>query len=260
MKDGAIMPIDDIKPSEAVKPYMGNKADPKKRSFGKGGGQGHYGGSASASVQGGGEAVDDVTSFMNIPQEELTPAVSDAIISLMEEIDHLREELNLTHSFEDRLSHSLDRHMDLPVLTRHALVRELAIMAAHVGKTQTHSSFAYFQIANFAALKKQYGLLAGEAVIRETSQILKANLRETDRIGTLGGDGFGVVLALSDVAHSQQKLENLKVKVEQGPMFYDGYVLAVHVAYGVCAIHADQDVKEILKQADVDLKGRLLTQ
>lgn len=257
MKDGAVMPIDDIKPSEAVKPYMGNKTDPKKRSFGKRGGQGYYGSTASSPDLE--EAAGDVTSFMNIPQEELTPAVSDAIISLMEEIDHLREELNLTHSFEDRLSHSLDRHMDLPVLTRHALVRELAIMAAHVGKTQTQSSFAYFQIANFALIKKQYGLLAGEAVIRETSLILKASLRETDRIGTLGGDGFGIILALSDTASSAQKLESLKDKVEQGAMFYDGCALKVQVACGIAAIHADQDVKEVLKQADMDLNERLLT-
>lgn len=252
------MPIDDIKPSEAVKPYMGNKADPKKRSFGKGGGQGQYGASAQGQREDG--AVDDVTSFMNIPQQELTPAVSDAIISLMEEIDHLREELNQTHSFEHRLASSLDRHMDLPVLTRHALVRELAIMAAHVKNTETQSSFAYFQIANFAALKKKYGLLAGEAAIRETSQILKASLRETDRVGTLGGDGFGIIFALSNVENAQAKLERLKDQVEQGAMFYDGCVLTVQIAYGVTAIQPDQDVRQVLKLVDADLNGRALTQ
>ncbi|WP_417820368.1 GGDEF domain-containing protein [Terasakiella sp.] len=246
-----VMPIDDIKATDALKPYSGQS--------GQSGGQSSYG-----SFKGRHKyppvkrTIHDVTSFMNIPQDELTPAVSEAIVSLMEEVDHLREELSMTHSFDEKLSSSMDRHMDLPVLTRHALCRDISVMTTRIGKTISSATFVYFQIANFAEIKKRAGLLAGDTVIREVAEILSGQLRETDRIGTLGGDGFGIVLTLSDFDASLVKIDHLVEQVQQGPILFDGRVMDVEIAYGLHSLHAGEKVDVILNEADKDLHKRFV--
>ncbi|NVK17809.1 MAG: GGDEF domain-containing protein [Methylocystaceae bacterium] len=251
------MPIDDIEPPEGIKPYIGRKQEGQKRKKQSNGQQepgsnSFFGNLSYGSLK---ENVDDVTSFLNIPQAELTPAVIDAIISLMEEIDHLREELNMTHTLENKLSSSVDQHIDLHVLTRHALIRELAIMVARVAQSNTASSFVYFQIANYTEIKNSYGLLASDAMLRDCADILKNHLREIDKVGTLGGDGFGIVMALSDLEQSRKKMDSLKEIIEQGPMIHDGTIIDVKIAYGLCPILAGADTNDILKQADKNRKA-----
>ncbi|MDV7340392.1 GGDEF domain-containing protein [Terasakiella sp. A23] len=249
------MPIDDIKPTDAIKPYIGKKQNQKGRSYKQG--TGYFGDSPYPNSDD--QAMGDVTSFMNIPQEELTPAVTDAVISLMEEIDHLREDVAMSHSLEHKLSRSVDNHMDLPVLTRHALMREISVMAVHVGQSNSASTFVYFQIKNIGQIKTDYGLLAAEAAIRETAEILNVHLRETDRIGTLGGDGFGIILALSDQKQSFEKVNSLARLVMQGPIIYDGRILDLDIAYGLHPIQPGQEALNIVHQADCDLRKQMLT-
>jgi len=245
------MPIDDIKPSEAMKPYSGNPGQSGKHS-------GRHDFNEKRTYPRGKRSLDDVTSFMNIPQDELTPAVTEAIISLMEEVDQLRTELTMIQVFEEKLSSTLDSHLDLPVLTRHALCREVSVIAARLERTETQATFVYFQFSNFTEIKKRAGLLAGEAVIRETAEILKDQLRATDRIGTLGGDGFGILMALSDEASAERKVVKLAELVQQGPIIHDGHTIEVEVAYGLHTLHASEPVETVLSATDADLHRRFI--
>ncbi len=246
------MPVDDIKASEAMHPYVGNEQEQSSHRPGYGGFKGKH---KYPSIK---RDIHDVASFMNIPQAELTPAVTDAIIALMEEVDHLREELGMVHSLEHKLTSSLDKHLDLPVLTRHALGRELAVIAAHCQRSGSPAVFIYFQIANFSQIKKRSGLLAGEAVIREIAQVLHGHLRETDKIGTLGGDGFGIVMPLSDLAAAQEKVHHLMEMVTKGLILYEGHVVEIEIAYGLHSLHLTEAVDMVIAEADRDLHRRFV--
>ncbi|SCA55731.1 hypothetical protein MTBPR1_120037 [Candidatus Terasakiella magnetica] len=246
------MPVDDIKRSEGLKPYVGNEQEQSSHrpAYGRFQGKRKY----PAPRRG----INDVTSFMNIPEGELTPAVTDAIIVLMEEMEDLREELAMTHHLEMKLSSSVDKHSDLPVLTRHALAREISVIASQIQRSGSAATFVYFQISNFSVIKERFGLLAGETVIREAAEILKTQLRETDRIGTLGGDGFGIVMALSDEKSALEKIRHLEKRVKQGPIMYDGHILDAEVAYGLHSLHLTEEVDVVLKEADKDLHRRFV--
>ncbi|NVJ90553.1 MAG: diguanylate cyclase [Methylocystaceae bacterium] len=245
------MPIDDIKPTEAVQPYAKKKRDNSGQFFSHSKGEERFSANRGFPVEK--RSVHDVTSFMNIPQDELTPAVIDAIISLMEKIDQLHEELSIVQSLEHKLSSHVDNHLDLPVMTHHALLREMAIAVGHVAHTQSPSTFAYFQIWNIVEIKARYGLLAFEAVLKATAHILKDHLREIDIIGTLGGDGFGIILSLSDEKNAKEKIIHLKEIVEHGPIMHDGRIIDLEISYGLHAIHPEEEVVNILTAADEDL-------
>ena len=244
------MATDDIKPAAPTSPYIGNEQGQREKRPG-------YGGSRDKQERPGQKkSIHDVTTFMGIPQEELTPAVSDAIISLMEDVDNLRAELSHTHSLEHMLSDNLDKHADLPVLTRHALGREIQIMCAHTARTKSISSFVYLKLSNSGEIKTRAGLLAFENIMREMAEMLKEQLRETDRIGTLGGDGFGILLALSDPRQALEKVHKLIDLLKLGPLMHDGQIIDVHVVFGIHRLHENETVESVLGGADKDLRNR----
>jgi len=244
------MPIDDIKPSDALHPYVGNEQEQNKHRPGYGGFKGKH---KYPSPKRG---LNDVTSFMGIPEAELTPAVTDAIISLMEEVDDLRSQLAHAHGHENIMAATADSHAELPVLTRHALVRELGVMSAHAERTGSPCTFVYFQIKNMQHIKDRLGLLACEMALRGSSELLIGELRLTDRIGTLGGDGFGIVLTLAEKVAALEKVKELVSKVEQGTVLWDGQRLDIQIAYGLHAVHPNEITSVVLNEADKDLHRR----
>ena len=67
--------------------------------------------------------IDDVSSIMDIPEAELTPKVRAAIMSLMEEVERLREELKRNHSRVERLEQLADQDTLAPIANRRAFVK-----------------------------------------------------------------------------------------------------------------------------------------
>lgn len=59
-------------------------------------------------------------------------------------------------------------------------------------------SFLMIDIDNFKSFNDKSGHLAGDAVLREISAIIKQNLRQIDLVGRLGGDELAVVLVETD--------------------------------------------------------------
>lgn len=245
------MAIDKINPSDVVHAYGGKGHKQKQGAFSS---KNHEEAGSETSYEHFEEG--DETSFMGVPLEELSPAVTAALSRLVAQIDHLQEELRHIHALEQKLSASVDHHLDLPVLTRHALLREVQVMAHQAQRNSTSAVFAYFQISNLAQIKKQKGLLAGEAVLREAAQLIKGQLRQTDKIGTLGGDGFGIVLPLSTVEDANVKLAQLVQRVENGPLMFEGHVFSVVCSYGLHSLHLTEETEDILHSVDMDLRQR----
>lgn len=245
------MPVDEIKPSDALNPYIGNEQEQSKHRPGYGGFKGKH---KYPPLKRG---VHDIASFMGIPEAQLTPAVSEAIMTLMEEIDDLRHQLSHAHSHENILEATQDSHAELPVLTRHALVRELGVLAAHSERAGAACSFVYFQIKNMPLIKERQGLLCAEMALRGTAEILIGQLRLTDRIGTLGGDGFGIVLSLANKEAALEKVVSLIDKVVHGTVLWDGQRLELEIAFGLHGVHSGESVNDILNGADKDLHRRL---
>src|SRR5215467_7953058 len=88
-------------------------------------------------------------SVLGIPEQEFTPRVRDAIMTLMHEVDVLRRELDQTRSRLDDLVKAADQDMLLPILNRRAFVRELSRFIGFAERYGTPSSVVYFDLNNF---------------------------------------------------------------------------------------------------------------
>ena len=137
-------------------------------------------------------------SVLGIPEAEFTPRVRDAIMSLMGEVDTLRRELTRPAHRLEEAEKTADQDQLLPLLNRRAFVRELTRYIAFTGRYNTPASLIYFDLNHMKQINDTHGHAAGDAVLEHFADVLLAHVRDSDSVGRLGGDEFGVLLSHAD--------------------------------------------------------------
>lgn len=192
----------------------------------------------------------DTTSVLGIPEQELTPKVRQAIMTLMAEVDRLRQELEQSQSRFIELERFANLDPLVPVLNRRAFVHEMGRAISFSERYQMPASLIYFDLNNFKDLNDAYGHGAGDAALIQIGQLLRAHVRETDLVGRLGGDEFGVILssATEDVAY--KKAELLAGLIERTAVTWQGDSLGLSAAYGVYGFKPGVDAAAAMAEAD----------
>ena len=68
---------------------------------------------------------------------------------------------------------------------------------------------------NFGQFNKQYGLLDGDAVLREVGRVLRDGSREIDQTARYGGEELAVVLPGTDLDGAYMRAERIREQIEQ---------------------------------------------
>lgn len=201
---------------------------------------------ATPSAQG----ASDVTTIMGIPDNEFTPRVRAAIMTLMAEVDRLRQDLDATKSKLDALQSQADRDVLLPVLNRRAFVRELSRMLAFSERYGVPVALIYLDLNGFKPINDAYGHPAGDAALIHICDILAQNIRESDILGRLGGDEFGLILPKADLDTAQRKAQTLHERLRERPFAWHGAILPVSFAHGVTVMQTGQTATDAIAAAD----------
>ncbi len=193
----------------------------------------------------------DTVSILGIPDAELTPKVRGAIMNLLEEVQNLRQELGQTEKRIAYLEELADQDTLLPVINRRAFVRELSRMVSFGERYGVMSSMLYFDVDSMKQINDTHGHAAGDAALSRVARVLAESIRESDVVGRLGGDEFGVILAQSELPVAQEKAESLAAQIAAAPLEWKGEQLAIHVSYGAYAFAGDSgSADSVLDQAD----------
>jgi diguanylate cyclase (GGDEF)-like protein len=179
------------------------------------------------------KAAADVSSVLGIPEAEFTPRVRDAIMSLMAEVERLRQDLDQAKARLESVETIADQDGLLPVLNRRAFVREMSRAISFADRYDVPASLIYFDLDGFKAVNDTHGHAAGDAALHYVAAFLTGNVRESDIVGRLGGDEFGVILAKADQAQSEAKARSLADLFLAEPFGWQGKPLALSFAYGV---------------------------
>lgn len=75
-------------------------------------------------------------------------------------------------------------------------------------------TLALIQLDQFARLRERYGLGVGETVLREVAEILRNHTRETDCLGRLGPDTFGLLLIHTEKSDAVLISERIRLAIE----------------------------------------------
>ncbi len=214
-------------------------------------------GSAGASASAGGaSATQDTASIMGVPESELTPNVQRALLSLMGEVDQLRKETEALRAKIRDLESLADHDVFLPVLNRRAFLREVSKALALAERHDAPSALLYMDLNGFKHINDTHGHAAGDTALRQVAELIAAHVRETDAVGRLGGDEFGVVLTLTPAAAAERKAEELAETIASTPILHEGVELRLGAAWGVRALDANVDVETAMAEADAAMYAR----
>ena len=194
--------------------------------------------------------ISDTTAIMGIPEEELTTKVRSAIMALMEEVERLRREVDSTRARMGDLERVADQDSLLPVFNRRAFVRELSRVMSFSERYGTPTSVVYFDINRFKAINDSYGHAAGDGALELVAKTLVETVRESDIVGRLGGDEFGVILSHTDSRTAAEKAQILAQRVQNARFSWNGHDIELGVAYGVYSFKQGEDPAQALEAAD----------
>jgi diguanylate cyclase (GGDEF)-like protein len=196
------------------------------------------------------EPVAAAASVLGIPEAEFTPRVRDAIMTLMSEVDGLRRELQHTRTRLQEVEVAADQDQLLPLLNRRAFVRELNRHLNFATRYATPASLVYFDLDDFKSINDTYGHAAGDAVLSHFADTLLAHVRDSDVVGRLGGDEFGIILSHADQTQAHAKAAALATTLKASPPMWRGKALQAVFSYGAFELTGGDSADVAIARAD----------
>jgi diguanylate cyclase (GGDEF)-like protein len=185
-----------------------------------------------------------------IPETELTPRVQQALLALMGEVDQLRRQLEEARSRIAYLERLADEDALMPIANRRAFVRELSRMMAFAERYASPASVVYFDLNGLKQINDTFGHAAGDAALQHVSKVLLENVRNSDLVGRLGGDEFGVLLVQTDEQTAEKKAESLAAAIADRPLDWQGHTIAISAAYGTHSFSGTESADQAIDAAD----------
>lgn len=143
-----------------------------------------------------------------------------------------------------------DRDPLVHVLNRRAFLRELHRTMSEVERYKTPAAVLYIDLDGFKALNDSYGHAAGDAVLRHVGRLLTDSVRESDVVGRLGGDEFGVILNRLGAEEARVKAQTLTDKINASAIIHAGVAHRIRASGGVHAIAIVEDPEVAIARAD----------
>lgn len=120
--------------------------------------------------------------------------------------------------------------------------------------------FLLVDIDNFKQINDTYGHHYGDEAIRRLAKLCQSNIRQSDVIGRLGGDEFGIILKhteeISPVAFAERLIESVSETLVIKKPSKEKMSISIGLSH---FLDSDEDMEQIYQRADLalyDAKGR----
>ncbi len=211
---------------------------------------------AQAGAQVRGATAIDTTTFLGITEPEMTPAVKEAVQTLLTEIEDLRGEVGRLKSRLAEVEDLADRDALTPLLNRRALVRELGRIRTFAQRYGTAASLVYFDLDDLKGVNDRFGHAAGDAALKAVADRLLASVRDSDIVGRMGGDEFAVILVQADQSVAEAKAASLARAIEAEPLHFGDWSAPLHISFGVREITQDAEPEALIAEADAAMYAK----
>jgi diguanylate cyclase (GGDEF)-like protein len=108
----------------------------------------------------------------------------------------------------------------------------------------------YMDIDHFKRINDSYGHVAGDATLSHFARVCRAQLRETDIFGRIGGEEFCVLLPHTPMNEALSTAERIRMSVESATLAWEGQTIVVTVSIGVALFQDEKEFSELLNRAD----------
>jgi diguanylate cyclase (GGDEF)-like protein len=125
------------------------------------------------------------------------------------------------------------------------------VAISHARRTGQKAAFMFIDLDGFKEINDRYGHDAGDSVLKEVAQRLKAAVRSADTAARIGGDEFVIILVDLAQAHFAGEVAEKILKALAVPIGYGRHQISVGASIGIAVFpdHADE-LDELKKSAD----------
>ena len=122
----------------------------------------------------------------------LEPQVSKAFERLANQIETLRDEIELAQGREAHFKELSEQHSFLPILGRREFLRELSLSLSNLKDLNT-AILIIINLVNSDYIRQSFGRKNLDGALRHVVKVLKSCLQPTDIIGNIGGNDFKII-------------------------------------------------------------------
>ncbi len=116
---------------------------------------------------------------------------------------------------------------------------------------ETHA-LLYVDLDQFKVVNDTFGHTAGDALLRQLTELIQTNIRSTDILSRLGGDEFGILLERCSEARAIEVAEDIRGAIEGYRFEWQESFTTVRCSIGVVIINSENaDVASVMSSADV---------
>ncbi|WP_233356222.1 GGDEF domain-containing protein [Henriciella aquimarina] len=152
---------------------------------------------------------------LDIEPAEHDLKTSAAFRALAEEVIWLREEEARLRRALETAENLADHDSLCPVFNRRAFERELKREMALAERHGSPLVLLYIDLDRFKTVNDRFGHAAGDAALKQVCEIILSLVRQTDIVGRLGGDEFGIVLTHAGLEGAQAKAGELVRRIDR---------------------------------------------
>ena len=157
--------------------------------------------------------------------------------------------------YQERLRSELDRSLEMAVTDPLTGLRNRRYVRRHLEGMlrQGGAALLMMDVDRFKAINDTHGHGAGDIVLREVAERVRAHLRASDVVARYGGEEFLVVMAGTGEDEARVAAERLRMAIDSTPITADGQSLWVTASIGVAASEVSGEADALLSAADAAL-------
>lgn len=149
-----------------------------------------------------------------------------------------------------RIRRLTERDALTDALNRRAFGELLAREQEQLNRGRGHA-LVVLDVDHFKRINDELGHAAGDAALQHLVHLLQGCLRESDQLGRLGGEEFGVLLPLTDQVGALCSAERMRAALAAKPLQWQGQSWPMSASFGVAeATQADSDPGALMLRAD----------
>ncbi|MFT4271362.1 MAG: diguanylate cyclase [Pantoea sp.] len=151
-----------------------------------------------------------------------------------------------------RLSYSASHDMLTRLPNRLNFERQLKRLLSDAAVNQHQHVLVFIDLDKFKAVNDTAGHAAGDALLRELSELMQHHIRSSDFLARLGGDEFGLLLPDCEVDDVREVVQRLVTAINQYRFMWLDSIYQVGASAGMTQIDEHNCISNlVMSQADV---------
>lgn len=178
------------------------------------------------------------------------PVLSDDNADLAFEVARLKAEIEALKARAEAAEAAADHDVLTPALNRRGFIAAISRTIAYCSRYDAPAVLLYLDMDGFKAVNDTYGHAAGDAALVHVASLMLKSMRESDAVGRLGGDEFGLLMLNAGADEGRDKAQRLNTAMRDEGFEWEGQTVALGGSFGIRAFAGQADAEVWMAEAD----------